>query len=101
MANLSFSFLHLSFRSQKVIADVLWELSSVFYELFPESDWNADYQSGVDRVTNEQSFYLNASVFQRGSPIRQGLIVSQEFSLAQSLSFTRSEATYFRLVHLI
>lgn len=34
-----------------------------------ESDWNAESQSGVDQVTNEQSFYLNASIFQWGSPI--------------------------------
>lgn len=58
-----------------------WLRSSFSCELFPESDWNADYQSGVDQVTNEQSFYLNASIFQWSSPISLGLIVSQSMAV--------------------
>lgn len=57
-----------------------WLPSSFSRELFPESDWNADYQSGGDQVTSEQSFYLNASIFQWSSPVSQGLIVSQSMA---------------------
>lgn len=37
-------------------------------ELFPEPGWNAGSRSGLDQVTNEQSFYLNASIFQWSLP---------------------------------
>lgn len=32
-------------------------------ELFPRSDRNAELRSGVDQVTAEQSFFLNASIY--------------------------------------
>lgn len=32
-------------------------------ELFPQPDRNAEPQSGVDQVTAEQSFFLNASIY--------------------------------------
>ena len=32
-------------------------------ELVPQPDRNAEPQSGVDQVTTEQSFFLNASIY--------------------------------------
>lgn len=37
-------------------------------ELFPRPHRNAEPQSGVDQVTAEQSFFLNASIYPWGLP---------------------------------